>query len=285
MQLSCQKSARIVVFRAWFGIPTGPRAGQLIAGSFPPVSCNSDDVNEGTISPSLHPSYYLRQGYEWKNGEWKKELSPSASAGLDQHHSKSFNNHYFTNCRLTQVTEAIVKECQGKRKCSLIVNKKSLSYTESGLSPLMTNCQESSPGQNPRARGGSLSNQLKIQYTCAPKHIFRNLPEKKLPPTKTLPSTEMLPSTEKLPPAEMLPPSEILSPSEILPPTEKLPPKKEDDLESADDTMDRINMINVPTCHVNVTCYCNADNIVKGKVTFVVFIIFVKVFFKSLIEI
>lgn len=151
--------------------------------ALPPVTCNSDAADGGTISPSLQPSYNLRQGYGQKNGD-KKEMSPSVSAGLDQHHSKSFENHYLTNCRLTQVTEAIIKECQGKRKCSLMADKKSLSYTQSGLSPLMTNCQESSAGKNSRARSGSLSNQLKVQYTCASKHIFRNLPGKQLPSTK-----------------------------------------------------------------------------------------------------
>ena len=82
------------------------------------------------------------------------------------------DNELLTNCRLTQVTEAIVKLCQGKRKCSLMAEKSVLSYTESGVSPLRTNCQESSSGRNVRLRTG-LSNQLKVQYTCASKGIFR----------------------------------------------------------------------------------------------------------------
>lgn len=191
LQLSCSKSSRIVVFRAWFGIlgplrPSGS-AGQLTASGFsiPSVTCSQ------TITTSFPSNSFYRNRQKIPD---KKELSESTTGHTstsDPSPSTPMDNvDELTNCRLTQVTQAIVRLCQGRRKCSLTVEKSVLSYTESGQSPLRTNCQESSSSSK-RIRG--LSNQLKVQYTCASKGIFK--------PATSLSSTNLSPS-EKNPPDE-----------------------------------------------------------------------------------
>lgn len=170
LRLSCQKSEdRIVVFAAWFGyLGSSPNS----ASSLPllPVSCQKSSSEESTTATS-----------------YPMNASDDNTVGS----SRGSPQITFTNCRLTQVTNAIMRICQGKRRCSLMAEKSVLSTLTSGNSdypgldttctvvklmrqPEMGNHHDLKKLLKSRMMSGKIFyNHLKVQYTCASKNIFK----------------------------------------------------------------------------------------------------------------